>query len=123
MPLDEPETVMRHALYGVCTDFISKLKEGCPEVTEIVTKEGYGINEKTRSDQWSTDRSLADRPDLTRSEVFLTDKKYPSLIQVIKSMLSSPGVSSTLSGKYTLKNYAEKALLRKCIQMDMLDEL
>ena len=53
----------------------------------------------------------------------LTDKKYPSLIQVIKSMLSSPGVSSTLSGKYTLKNYAEKALLRKCIQMDMLDEL
>lgn len=39
MPLDEPETVMRHALYGVCTDFISKLKEGCPEVTEIVTKE------------------------------------------------------------------------------------
>ena len=43
MPLDEPETVMRHALYGVCTDFIAKLKEGCPEVTEIVTKEGYDI--------------------------------------------------------------------------------
>ena len=41
MPLDEPETVMRHALYGVCTDFISKLKEGCPEVTEIVTKERF----------------------------------------------------------------------------------
>ena len=41
MPLDEPETVMRHALYGVCTDFISKLKEGCPEVTEIVTKESF----------------------------------------------------------------------------------
>ena len=57
------------------------------------------------------------------NEIFLTDKKYPSLIQVIKSMLSSPGVSSTLSGKYTLKNYAEKALLRKCIEMDMLDEL
>ena len=41
MPLDEPETVMRHALYGVCTDFISKLQEGCPEVTEIVTKESF----------------------------------------------------------------------------------
>jgi len=49
MPLDAPETVMRHALYGVCTDFISKLKEGCPEVTEIVTKEGYDINENGRT--------------------------------------------------------------------------
>ena len=50
MPLDAPETVMRHALYGVCTDFISKLKEGCPEVTEIVTKEGYDIKLGRTSD-------------------------------------------------------------------------
>ena len=61
MPLDEPETVMRHALYGVCTDFISKLKEGCPEVTEIVTKEGYDITENLRSNQNFTHRSLANQ--------------------------------------------------------------
>ena len=71
MPLDEPETVMRHALYGVCTDFISKLKEGCPEVTEIVTKEGYDISENFRSNQIIFHRSPADQkwPGLTRSEV------------------------------------------------------
>ena len=61
MPLDAPETVMRHALYGVCTDFISKLKEGCPEVTEIVTKEGYDITENLRSNQNFTNRSLANQ--------------------------------------------------------------
>ena len=63
MPLDEPETVMRHALYGVCTDFISKLKEGCPEVTEIVTKEGYDISENGR-----TSDPLTGLTGLTRSE-------------------------------------------------------
>ena len=61
MPLDEPETVMRHALYGVCTDFISKLKEGCPEVTEIVTKEGYDITKNFRSNQSISHRSPADQ--------------------------------------------------------------
>ena len=38
MPLEDPDTVMRQAQYQVCNDFIGKLKDGCPEVTAIITE-------------------------------------------------------------------------------------
>lgn len=47
--------------------------------------------------------------------------EYPALVSVIKTMLSSPGVSSSLSGKYTLKAYAEKQLVRTCMQSKVLE--
>ena len=38
MPLEDPNTVMRQAQYQVCNDFIGKLKDGCPEVTAMITE-------------------------------------------------------------------------------------
>lgn len=85
MPLEQEDTIMRQAQYQVCHDFIDKLKQGCPEVTEMIGK-------------------------------------YPALVDVIKAMLTSPGVSSTLSGKYTLQSYAEKQLVRTCMQRKVLKD-
>ena len=54
-------------------------------------------------------------------EVTAMIAEYPGLVNVIKSMLTSPGVSSSLSGKYTLKAYAEKQLVRTCMQSKVLE--
>lgn len=73
------ETVMLHAQYEVCLKFTTNLRQGCPEVTKMVSK-------------------------------------YPQLIDVIMAVSRTPGVSSSLRGKYTIANYAESALRRQCMQ-------
>jgi len=106
MPLEEPSTVMRQAQYKVCLDFIHQLKNGCPGQFPSVYTVIYNINNLQ----------------LSFLEVTAAIAEYPALIDVIKAMLQSPGVSSTLSGKYTLKGYAEKQLVRTCMTMDVLQQ-
>ena len=59
--------------------------------------------------------------DITKKlEVTEAIAKYPALIDVVKAMLRSPGISSSLSGKYTFKGYAEKQLVRTCMTMEVI---